>query len=481
MGWARRHCITLASLAAAGSAHAELALQSCRLAVPWLAAVSAECGELTVPEHPAAGARSIALFVARVPAIDATPQPDPLVIIAGGPGQAATDLYLTLRSAFEPIRRDRDIVLVDQRGTGKTAGLSCPLVTAASLELEAPESLPGLMQECLETLDGDPRFYTTSAAVEDLDRVRAALAIESWNLYGASYGTRVAQHYLRRYPAHTRALILDGVVPPGLALGPEIAVRAQRALDRILARCSTAPECAARFPGLDASLAALRARLDDGALPVDTADPLTGEPRRLEFTAADLNAVLRLMSYSAQTAALMPLLISQAQAGNLEPLAAQSQMLIRDLRSAISLAMHNSVVCTEDVPFFGQNAGAASAGTYLGASVVDALQATCAVWPQGVRDADLGQPLQSDTPVLMLSGELDPVTPPEYAQRAASALTRARHLIGPGQGHGLAATGCVPRLMREFLADLEPAGLDAACLENDRPNPFFLDFNGPSP
>ena len=197
-------------------ADAQLALDACRLTTRWLPGVAAECGRLSVPEDradPAAG--SIEIFVARVPSLNAEPRPDPLVIAAGGPGQSAADFYLSARAAFEQIRRDRDILVVDQRGTGRSAALDCPQVNAASLDQTDAEALPDLMRACLAELGGDPRSYTTSVAVADLDAVREALGIDAWSVYGVSYGTRVAQHYLRRYPAHTRALILDGVVPTG--------------------------------------------------------------------------------------------------------------------------------------------------------------------------------------------------------------------------------------------------------------------------
>jgi pimeloyl-ACP methyl ester carboxylesterase len=156
-------------------------------------------------------------------------------------------------------------------------------------------------------------------------------------------------------------------------------------------------------------------------------------------------------------------------------------MLTADLQSALSLPMHNAVVCTEDLPYFPDALPPGIADTYLGTGLVDSLRAACSVWPEGVVDDDLRVPLDSDRPVLMLSGEDDPITPVAYAERAATGLTRARLLVGPGQGHGLAGIGCVPRLMRQFLEALEPETLDAECLGRQGPSPFFLDFAGPSP
>ncbi len=468
---------------AAVDADAQLATAECRLTAAWLPAVSAECGTLAVPEDPDGPANGIEieLFVARVPSLNVAPQEDPLVVIAGGPGQAATDLYPRLRAAFEPIRRNRDIVLIDQRGTGKSAPLTCPQVSAATVELAESEDLPALMEACLIELSGDPRLYTTSIAVRDLEHVRAALGVERWNLYGVSYGTRVAQHYLRRHPERTRALILDGVVPSEAALGPDVARQAQRVLDRLMARCAAEPACAERYPQLAPQLDSLLASLAQRPAMVRLANPRNGMPQTRELSYAHVTAVLRLLSYSPQTAALLPLLIDAAASGNLAPLAAQAEMITGDLESALSLGMHNAVVCTEDVPFFAAAAPSGIEATYLGTTLIDALSAVCEVWPAGAMDSDLRAPLRSDHPVLLLSGDTDPITPPAYAEQVLTGLGNARHLIGPGQGHGLAGVGCVPRLMRDFLDTLEPRQLDAACLEREQAGPFFLDFNGPAP
>ncbi|MCH7526613.1 MAG: alpha/beta fold hydrolase [Planctomycetes bacterium] len=201
-------------LASAAAVAAAIETEACRLSSRWLATVSAQCGTLTVPEDPAnPDGRQIELFVARIPALSGTPQPDPLLLISGGPGQATTDLYLTLRGAFEPIRRDREIIWLDQRGTGRSARLSCPTTDVQDLDTATLDELAALVTDCVTALNADPRFYTTSVAVGDLEQLRLSLQLAEWNIYGISYGTRVAQHYLRRYPEHTRAVILDGIVP----------------------------------------------------------------------------------------------------------------------------------------------------------------------------------------------------------------------------------------------------------------------------
>jgi pimeloyl-ACP methyl ester carboxylesterase len=453
-----------------------LPLARCRLEAASLPAVFAGCGRLNVPEDPAApDGPMIGLFVARVAALSATPRPDPLLLIAGGPGQSAVDFYLQLRGAFEQARRDRDIVLVDQRGTGRSAeGFDCKTPEDLALDTAGPAALERVIDDCQAALMHDPRFYTTSVAVQDLDRVRAALGIDRWNVYGVSYGTRVAQHYLRRFPERTRAVVLDGVVPPQLALGPDVAREAQRALTQIFARCAADSGCGGRFTDLPAHFRELLARLDAAAREhADPAPPLSS---------LELRALVRFMSYGAATVALLPLLLTEAYGGDYAPLASHAKTTLRDLPESLSFPMSNSVTCTEDVPFIGADATEGLGDTYLGTAIVDALKLICSRWPEGARDADFKQPVVSDAPVLLLSGDTDPITPPAYAERViAGGLANSKHVIGKHQGHGLVGIGCVPRLLRTFLELPMPSELDAGCLDDEPATPFFLSPLGPAP
>jgi pimeloyl-ACP methyl ester carboxylesterase len=475
-----------AALFAPPGSAAELVLDRCRLDSDQLPAVFARCGKLAVPENPAApDGRDVEVFVAQVPSLSSTPRPDPLVLIAGGPGQGTVDMYLQLRGAFEPARREREIILVDQRGTGRSAaGFGCSVPEDLSLDTAGSAQLRTFIDRCLAEISHDPRYYTTSVAVQDLERVRAALGLEAWNLYGVSYGTRVAQHYLRRFPEHTRAVVLDGVVPPDLALGPDIAREAQRALERIFARCAADEGCRERFANLPAKFWELLARLEDA--PVATVSPYASDgragsgPSGGAFGAPELRAVVRLLSYNAATVALLPVLLHEAYKGNYVPLANQASTTLRGLPESLSFPMSNSVVCTEDVPFVGAGARAGLDGTYLGTTIIDALDAICARWPAGAIDDDFKKPVVSDRPALLLSGSNDPITPPDYAARVAATLAHANVLVGDGQGHGLVAVGCVPRLLRTFL-EQPTQPVDGACLAAEPPMPFFLSLLGPAP
>jgi pimeloyl-ACP methyl ester carboxylesterase len=275
---------------------------------------------------------------------------------------------------------------------------------------------------------------------------------------------------------------LDGVVPAGQPLGPAIATDAQAALNAIFARCAAAAVCAARFANLGEQFAALRARFAGESIELIVNDPVTGAPESVALGERELQGVVRLMSYSDATAALLPLVIEQAWQGNYLPLAAQAELQIEAVADSLGFAMHNSVVCTEDAPWFPADNTPDATVPYLGTTVVDGLRAICEAWPAGVIDEDFRQPVVSGKPVLLLSGEHDPVTPPAYAERILeSGLANARHIVGRAQGHGLAGVGCVPELLADFVETADPDQPDVACLDREPPMPFFLSFPGPSP
>ena len=463
---------------------ADLDESGCVLETPGVSKRYARCAAIEVPLDPEApeGAR-FELFVARIPAQQANPKPDPLVLIAGGPGQSTVDFYMQTRGAFGPVRRDRDIILIDQRGTGRSStGFQCELPDDFDFQIAAEGDLGALVAECLSGLERDPRFFTTSVAVRDLDAVRRELGVERWNIYGVSYGSRVAQHYLRRYPEHVRTVVLDGVVPPTLALGPDMALSAQAALDGIFERCALDDECAMRFGDLAQTFDQLMSRLQVSPVSVATRNTSTGEMDETLVTGDYLMGVTRLFSYSDVSAALLPLIIDEAVNGRFEMLLAQAELIQDNLERALSFPMHNSVICSEDHPFENVESSSGTSDAYLGTSIVDALNAICAQWPQGVVDPDFREPLVSAHPVLLLSGSNDPATPSRYAEDViAEGLSGALHLVAPDQGHGMVAVGCVPRLMQEFIETAAAEGLDADCLDQVIPAPFFLSPAGPGP
>ncbi|MEM8548281.1 MAG: alpha/beta hydrolase, partial [Pseudomonadota bacterium] len=371
---------------------------------------------------------------------------------------------------------------VDQRGTGSSNKMSCPELADEDFGQDFDAAVvQRLTRECLEQLPGDPRFYTTSVAVQDLDAVRAALGFEQLNLWGGSYGTRVALHYLRRYPEHVRSVIIDGVAPSDDVLGPDIAIDAQQSVEAAFDRCAESPACAAEYGDLGETLRDLRARLTAAPVEATVLHPRTGALETETMTDELLAGVVRLSAYKPLTRALLPTLIQRAHDGDYTMLAAQGLLLADSFADAMAVGMHNAVVCTEDAPFFPDTAPAALDDTFMGRFQLDYLIASCDVWPAGVIDDDFKDPVTSDTPVLILSGEFDPVTPPANGEAALATLSNARHLVASQQGHIVSGVGCMPRLLDEFVTTLDLTALDASCLDRVGGMPFFLNAIGPTP
>jgi len=464
------------------------AFAPCRLEHPaGLTSVEAQCTQILVPENPAAPqGRQLRLFVARVPALSRQAAPEPLFILAGGPGLSATSFYASAAPLFARTRRSHDLILVDQRGTGRSNPLNCQYEEQQIWDAGEEETARA-MRACRTELEKthDLAQYTTSVAVRDLEAVRKALGYARIGLYGSSYGTRVAQHYARRYPASTLALILDGVVPPTQILGPSTPLDAQQALERIFERCRKDAACAKQFgdPGQDYQQ--LRERLAHESVSLTLPDPRSGQPRPLVFAGSVLAGALRLATYNSEQAALLPLALHLAnRQQQFAPLAAQFLLAASGYESVLAFGMHNSVVCAEDVPFYSQSPRDGLDATFLGTAQLDALQALCADWPRGPVDPDFHAPLHSKVPALLLSGTADPVTPAHFGDEAALGFRYALHLKLPDQGHGQLGQPCMDGIMAAFL-DLarsnDQPSPDTRCLELVRPAPFFLSMSGPGP
>lgn len=468
-----------------GPPAAALELEDCRISAgPSFPGIKARCGTLDRPLDPDdPESETIGIRVAVVPALNLEPEPDPVVPIAGGPGQGTVQFYSAYANAFEPLRRNRDILLVDQRGTGASHRMDCPVEDEVIEGQVSVDDTVRYMRDCLDQLPHDPRFFTTSVAVADLEAVREALGYPSLNLYGVSYGSRVAQHFAKRYPEVTRTIVIDGVVPPQLALGPDIAIEAQKAIDNIFARCESDAACNERFPGIADSFVTLKNALSTRAVNVRLAHPVTGEPETISFGHMEFAAAIRLLAYSTSGVSMLPLLINEAVNGNYQPLAAQFAMTAINMAEALSLGMHNAVMCTEDAPFYDPALydGDALAASYIGAVQLDVLAAICEIWPAGPIDDDFKQPLSTDIPTLLLSGTADPITPPRFADMAAIHLQKAWTIEGQDQGHGQLMVGCMPRVIEGFVTSMTLEEGAADCVERNFVMPFFLDFSGPLP
>ena len=462
-----------------------LEFEPCTLAAePMPTTVEARCTTLEVPEDRAKpDGRKVRLAIAWVASDAKQAEADPVFMLAGGPGQGAREAYPSAALAFHEILRKRHVILLDQRGTGGSNALACRDEQGASSFVDAsdqsPEGLARFARECLAKLDADTRFYTTSDAIADLEAVRIALGAETIDLVGISYGTRVAQEYLRRHPEHTRTVVLDSVVPPDLVLGAEHAKNLEASLDLQFARCAKVPACADRFGSPRESLSALLARLRSAPQTVRYHDALTNAVHEAPLTADMVAGVVRLFSYAPQVAAMLPLALHEAQTGNAEPLMAQAGMLQSLVGESIMHGVQLSVICAEDADLLV--ADPADAASLLGNTLIEAMQVQCREWPSGKRPKDFHEPVTSDKPVLVLSGEFDPVTPPRYGERVVKTLANGRHLVARGQGHNVAPLGCVPKLLGEFLETADAHGLDTKCMEQFGYAPPFTGYWGTEP
>ncbi|HWM91552.1 MAG TPA: alpha/beta hydrolase [Thermoanaerobaculia bacterium] len=435
------------------------------------------CGTHRVFEDRAARTgRTIDLKVAVVPALRREGAPDPLFLLAGGPGQGATKYGPLIPTAFKEVRKTRDVVLVDLRGTGGSNPLGCdlgdPLTFLKEGDIDA--------SSCLRELKGDPRFYTTEPAVDDLDEVRAALGYERINLWGGSYGTRAALVYARRHPDRVRTVVLDGAAPFEIALPLYNAWGAQRAMDRLLADCAAEPECRTAYPRLREELAEVFARLDQGPVRTSLHHPRSGKPVEISITRGGFASGLRGMLYTPAHASLIPWVVHSARQGDFAPFATLTLETASWSTETMSLGMTLSVLCSEDVHRIrDEEAEREVRGTFAGTFEIDAWRRMCEDWPRGPVPALDRRLLR--VPALILSGDLDPVTPPRWGEAMKKHFPGALHVVVPGTAHNTSTTGCVPDLIARFVDQGGAGGIDPSCVRKVRRPPFVIDPSGTAP
>jgi pimeloyl-ACP methyl ester carboxylesterase len=462
-------------------------LTACELGQPNSGlSTAAWCAMFPVPENRAdPHSRIIELKLAVLRSSAQVASKDMLVFLAGGPGQAATDAASTVAGVLAPLRSHRDVLLLDQRGTGGSNALSCKAADDAATQDDEDsvdaDKMRNAASACLKRISSraDPRYYTTTIATQDLEDVRKAFGSPTFDLLGVSYGTRVAQQYLMRFPDSVRSVVLDSTVPNTLVLGESFAQTLDEALKLQFARCTAEPACKKRFGDPDQTLYQLRDALRANPHKVSFRDPETYKAVKRVLNENALASVVRLFAYTPPTAALLPMSIDAAAHGDVGPLLGQAKILSGDLEDLMGSGMQYSVICSEDADLLTPRPQ--DADTILGTQMIDALQAVCSVWPKGTRPADFHQPLKTNKPILLLAGQYDPVTPPRYAEEVAQGLPNARVLVLKGQAHSVMAAGCTPKLIKKFVEGLDPKALDASCLDKLQPTPIFIDFNGATP
>jgi pimeloyl-ACP methyl ester carboxylesterase len=444
---------------------------------------SVQCGVLQRALDPARpDGPKIDIHFVVAPAMARRKLPDPVFLLAGGPGQSAIKVAPGLLALFARINNRRDIVFVDQRGTGKSAPLDCTDPQRETLAEQADPDRPFTrLMECQAALlklpyikaASDLGFFTTTLAMQDLDAVRQALGAERINLIGASYGTRAALEYARQFPQALRRSVIDGVAPPDMVLPASFSTDGQAAFDKLLIDCEREPACAHSFPALRADWAALLAGLPRA---VSAAHPLTGLPERFTLTREMVLAAVRGPLYAPAFAAALPAAISAAAQGRFEALVGLGSVTAPRKGTQLSVGMHFSVVCAEDLPLLDKASDAP--GANFGVDQATLYRRACARWPRGAVPGGFYGVPASATPVLLLSGGLDPATPPRHGERVAMLLgANALHVVVPNAGHGVMQLGCMRDVIYRFVDapdDQGALGVDAACVKSIPRPPMFV-------
>lgn len=439
------------------------------------------CGYVLVPEnYQQPDGKQIDIHYAILPAVTEGKRPDPLLILAGGPGQAATELAPMIAKIFEPVRKKRDIVLIDQRGTGASNPLQCEVQHADELmQTDDPDNLRKMAANCLAKLtDTDTLQYTTLNSIRDFEQVRKALDIARFNLYGGSYGTRVGLKYLQHYPESVRTATLDAVAPPQVVIGP-FGLHGSLAFNLMLEDCKKQPGCARTFPDLTGDYQQVMKRLATTEVKLDANDPLTNEPIEMLLTPGRFGSIIRLALYSPMSRQLLPYTIHQAAVENYQPLLGLMGSTTVAAQNSIYLGLMLSVVCSEDLPRASDELLAQDANNdFIGGQTGEAFKALCSAWPAQPVDESWAEPVQSDKPVLLLSGTQDPVTPPRWGDIAARTLPNSKHLVASHASHTIASHTCANRIIAKFIEAGSVKPLDGDCLKQRVAQPFVLNVNG---
>lgn len=438
----------------------------------------ATCHRIEVPEdwsNPEG--RTIALNVAVLPATGVNKDESALFLLAGGPGQAATHYGDLVTKELDRVRATRPVILMDARGTGGSNPLRCAFGGTTLAEVQAQSSQREL-EKCRQRWgDVALQHYTTPDVVRDMEAVRRRLSFQKLDLWGASWGTRTALLYMREHPQHVRSAVLDGVTGPNRPLFLNEAVHAQAALDKLFSACEADTDCAAAFPNLRAR--ALARLQQNEPQPVQ----FVNKEGRLETASLDpdlLRQIVRGALYLPESAARLPFALDRLVAGDATPILAIANSAAGLNRETMFHGLTFSSLCAEEMPRTPPTAAAqASAGSFARDSFYRAWAEGCRGWPVKPLPANYGEPVTANVPVLLLSGALDPVTPPASAEQVHKHLPRAWHIIVPASGHNVTAVPCAGRIIAEFVREADGSGLDASCLTRRKRPPFMTSPLGP--
>jgi len=432
-----------------------------------------KCGNLQAPEnYSKPNDEQISINFVVLPAIDNSDNKTPLMFLAGGPGQAAAELAAGLRRVFNEVRKTRDLILVDQRGTGDSHPLQCDDALEQDIYSITPEDFSEQdIKDCLATFSGDLSQYNSENAIRDFDAVRVALGYDKINIYGGSYGTRAGLVYMRMFPDSLRSVVLDSVGPIEVPIGL-FGQSSARSFNLLLENCKKELSCKNAYPELEQEFKTLMIRLEQAPAEVSIAHPRLGTQTKFVISKAKLLGSIRMQLYSVATRSLVPLVIHQAYLGNYMPLA--GLVAQTEGGQGIYLGLLFNITCNEDFPRISVSDFEQDANNNFGQGDSHfGFKKVCPIWPQYRPSEEFYQTVDVDIPTLILSGNLDPVTPPSNGEYSAKFLPNNHHIVIENAAHTVAMSTCASDIINEFLTSLKPKALDESCLE-DVPNESFL-------
>ncbi|HET9188079.1 MAG TPA: alpha/beta hydrolase [Acidothermaceae bacterium] len=446
---------------------------------------SALCGTLSVPENRLTGrGRTIGINVVVVPASGADRAPDPIVWFAGGPGDSAVAAIQSTLNSLVDARVHRDLVFIDQRGTGDSNPLTCPSFPSADDKAAFTRSV----ESCLASLPADIRFYTTAMFVDDVDQVLGALGYRTANLMGISYGTTAEQVMLLRHPKRVRTVTLFSGTPLNAPLFERFPANVQAALDGVFARCEADSACGQAFPDLAGDWQSVWSALSQAPWVLPAASSPTGQAVTLDT--ASLASLTNNLLRNSITAAWLPVMVhTLATVSDHESAIASVATALLGSGFPLSTSDQNPMVtypimCNEPWESFRPEALADQRDSFEYASDLASAQwwqQVCALIPKSpVAAVGKNTPPSSSVPVLALNGSADPIEPPSNMANAERLWPNGMHVVEPAQGHdinGDAWSACLTSLTDRFISAGSVAGLDTSCLADIPARPFALDLS----
>lgn len=445
----------------------------------------AECATLQIPAQHSdtASADTIDVFITRVSSIRDTDKP-PIIWIAGGPGQASTDLMPQFRHVFSSLLINHDFIFVDQRGTGKSHALDCDedLLSLSHLDADAQvEAMFETHRKCVESYTVDLSLFSTPLAVKDLEFVKNALGYSKVVLWGGSYGTRVALEYMRQFPDSLAAVVIDGVAPTAITLPFYTERDADNALKNVLNQCKSLETCNNAFPNLENEWLLLQKRLNTKALEATFKHPRTEEDIKVHIDDRLLSAWVRGILYMRDFVKLLPQAMHRATQNDFQLLFTISTVGTESMSHGISEGLQTTIICMEDANPALKNPPKIEPARLVNLSDINGIKKLCSLYPKGDIPTEYYNAPKSDIPTLLLSGKFDPVTPPYWGNLAEEGLRQARHLVIEGGHHFVSLLGCTPDIITEFVnSPLSLTDIDTSCTKQIKPPAFFIDNAGPS-